>query len=147
MIYTFTGSRDFTGEPLVRATLDRLHAAADGGPFRVRVGDCPSGLDRMVRSWCLGNLPRRCWREFHSDWALYGRAAGPMRNMAMVVAEPTADRLLAFWGATDLNRGTRNCVASAMAIGLPVEHVTPDPDPEATERAARRIRARLNPAF
>lgn len=144
MIYTFTGSRYFADEPLVCATLAQLHLAANGGPFRIRVGDCPTGLDALVRKWCRPRLPARCLREFYADWSLYGRGAGPIRNMTMVVAEPKADRLLAFWGAPDRpNRGTRNCVASAMAVGLPVEHVTPDPDPAATERAARRLRAKM----
>ena len=47
----------------------------------------------------------------------YGRAAGPIRNTAMLDMKP--DELIAFWDGR--SRGTKNMIDQATARGVPVE--------------------------
>lgn len=49
-----------------------------------------------------------------ADWSLHGRAAGPIRNKAMIDAG--ADFVIAFPGG----RGTGDCVSRAEKAGIPV---------------------------
>jgi hypothetical protein len=54
-----------------------------------------------------------------ADWGLHGKAAGAIRNRAMLVGPPPADLVIAFPGG----RGTANCVAQAEALGIRVVRV------------------------
>lgn len=50
-------------------------------------------------------------------WGRHGKAAGPVRNAAMLRLRP--DKLIAFPGG----RGTENCVKQTEEAGIPVERV------------------------
>jgi hypothetical protein len=93
---------------VVEAALDQ-HAA---GAKLLLVGDA-TGVDRFAFEWALARkIPVRCFR---ADWHAYGRAAGPIRNRAMLDAG--ADQVLAFaWMA---GPGTKDCAAEARRRGIP----------------------------
>lgn len=54
-----------------------------------------------------------------ADWSKYGRAAGPLRNRAMLDMKP--DLVIAF--CKNQSRGTMDCVKAAIERGIPVELV------------------------
>lgn len=117
MIIVFTGGRDFKDERLFRSV-----RALVGLEPQVFVGDCPTGLDSMVRSY----YPRA--RVFKARWDEYGRAAGPLRNREMLFAAKEAAArareslfLLSFPGG----KGTLGCTAEALCQGIPVLAVKP----------------------
>lgn len=56
-------------------------------------------------------------RRFSADWAVFGRAAGPLRNRRMVAF---ADAVLVFPVPGRACRGTRDLVRAAQLAGLPV---------------------------
>lgn len=124
-----TGSRQWMDSGVLASAIcaavpDRLITQADHGPrldwSRVVIvhGACPRGADylasRLARRWTMRE-------EAHpADWAGYGRAAGPLRNQAMVDAG--ADICLAF--PLGASVGTRDCMRRAEAAGIPVRIYT-----------------------
>jgi hypothetical protein len=112
-----TGSRawcdaDAVGAALVEAWDEALQAGFDG--IVVVHGGCPSGADRMAWEWAAAH---DVLVEVHAAaWARHGRAAGPLRNQAMVDAGAVV--CLAF--PLGVSRGTRDCMARAEAAGIPV---------------------------
>lgn len=101
----------------------------------IGVGDCPSGVDRLVREIARerrrDGLPQVA--TFIANWQGLGRRAGPERNGRMVAWAAEADAafaprsphratglgvLLAFPGPR--SRGTWDCVRQARAAGLDV---------------------------
>lgn len=113
-----TGSRD--GHSHVFAVLDRW-VAKFGEPDVVVLGDA-TGVDALARSWAVrrGYL----FEVLKADWRTYGpAAAGPRRNAAMVdFAKGSAwsygaeAHCVAF--PVGEAKGTRGCMALAMAAGL-----------------------------
>jgi hypothetical protein len=61
-------------------------------------------------------------RIFHADWKLYGRAAGPIRNRAMLDTKP--DLVIAFHPDLAQSKGTADCVREARRRGIPVEVIS-----------------------
>ncbi|MCX4751732.1 DUF2493 domain-containing protein [Kitasatospora sp. NBC_01287] len=112
-----TGSRSWPDAAAVEAALleawhDALQAGHDG--IVVVHGGCPTGADRLAWEWAAA---RDVMVEVHvAGWAQHGRAAGPLRNQAMVAAGAVV--CLAF----PLGRsvGTRDCMRRAAAAGIPV---------------------------
>lgn len=56
--------------------------------------------------------------ECPADWATHGRAAGPLRNAAMLLYVPSL--VIAFTANIRGSKGTRDMVKRARAAGLPV---------------------------
>lgn len=54
--------------------------------------------------------------EYPADWGLHGKAAGPIRNRAMLEGPPGVRLLIAFPG----NRGTADCIRAATERGIEV---------------------------
>lgn len=116
-----TGDREWTdGE-----TIERELVAA--GATLVIEGEA-RGTDRLAAQAADRlNVPVV---PFPADWERYGRAAGPIRNQAMVAALVDYERLgedvvvLAFHPDLAKSRGTADCVARAALAGLPVRVVT-----------------------
>ena len=50
-------------------------------------------------------------KSYPADWATHGRAAGPIRNTAMLKEKP--DLVLAFHSNIDQSRGTKNMILQA----------------------------------
>jgi len=80
----------------------------------IGVGDCPTGIDALVRE----AYPEALF--FTAAWGALGNRAGPERNGRMVAwaAEVPGSVLLAFPGPS--SRGTWDCVRQARAAGLSV---------------------------
>ena len=74
---------------------------------------CASGVDEFGRRWAVANnIPVK---KFPADWDLYGKSAGPIRNIQMA---RYADWLIAFWNGT--SAGTKNMINQATKYGLRV---------------------------
>lgn len=112
-----TGSRRWpdvaaVGAALVQAWDEALQAGFDG--IVVVHGGCPTGADAQAAAWAAANgVPVEVWP---ADWAQHDRAAGPLRNAAMVGAG--AVLCLAF--PLGASHGTRDCMRRAAATGVPV---------------------------
>lgn len=107
------GSRDWNDASAVFAELNRLRAEYLD-PVTV-VHGCCSGADTLAACWArdFGKAD-----PFPADWGKYGRAAGPIRNQAMVDSKP--DMALAFTYDISKSRGTADCVRRLRAAGIPV---------------------------
>ncbi|MBB4931818.1 hypothetical protein F4561_002638 [Lipingzhangella halophila] len=108
-----TGGRSYIAHQAIRDVL----ATYDATPPPILVHGAASGADRtaaQVATHVLG------WpvEEHPADWKQHGRAAGPIRNAAMVSLG--ADILIAFPGG----KGTADMTRRAQAAGIPVRRVT-----------------------
>jgi hypothetical protein len=125
------GPRDWTNERKVRVVLSRATGIQDVH-YTIIHGACPTGVDAFADAWAKtagvdwALASRPSVERFPADWEKHGKAAGPMRNQAMIDSKP--DVVIAFaWVASDmriLTPGTRDCVARALRAGL-VVHVVP----------------------
>ena len=75
------------------------------------------GADSLAAAWGLARRVHRI-AAFPATWQLHGRAAGPIRNQAMLV-ETAPGLVVAFPGGA----GTADMVARAKAAGVPVLEV------------------------
>lgn len=107
--------RDFVSTTLHRELRVREAWAFDR--LLVVVGDCPTGVDAIVRDAC------EAWglhvKVYVADWHEFGRRAGPYRNGQMVA--DGAIRCLAFPGG----RGTADCMRQAAGALIPVSIFSP----------------------
>jgi hypothetical protein len=72
------------------------------------------GVDRSARFWATSeSIPVQ---TFEADWTTHGKAAGPIRNQAMLDAG--ADALIAVWDGE--SRGTADMIRRAERKGIPV---------------------------
>lgn len=115
-----TGSRHLHDPTPVVQALREL--AGQHTALTVVHGDCSSGADRHAARWCRteGSTHPTCVvvEEPHpANWQSHGNAAGPIRNRAMVSLG--ADLVLAF--PVGDSRGTRHCMRTAAAAGIPVK--------------------------
>lgn len=115
----FTGSRAWKDEDAVVNVFNVYVQPGD----HVVVGDCPTGLDKMIRDLCQASGVS--YEVHYADWKKHGRAAGPKRNQAMVDTGP--DLCIGF--PLGDSRGTRGCMKFAGAAGIPV--ITVDSKDEA----------------
>jgi hypothetical protein len=116
----FTGSRHFTHRWVVRSALQHLDPETD----LIVHGDA-LGLDTIAAEEATNlGFTVEAWP---ADWKIYGKAAGPIRNQAMIDAG--ADLVVAFPLGDSV--GTRDCVARALKARIPVdEHEWWPPDPQ-----------------
>lgn len=119
MIYRVlvTGSRTWrNAQALGDALLEVWHDATQLGGGLVVVHGHARGADRLADTWARRNgVPV----ERHpADWAI-GRAAGPLRNQAMV--DLGAHLVLAF--PAGAATGTRDCMRRAAVAGIEVVEV------------------------
>ena len=126
----WSGSRRHPNLSVVIRELERQRRQAWDAMCRlfVAVGDCPTGVDATVHTWCRINLREQDWAMYRADWKRLRNAAGPTRNRDMIKAHPNAKGLLAFplRGQWVKSKGTWDCVAAAVDAGLPVVIVPPD---------------------
>lgn len=100
------GGRTFDDWRLLRDTLQQIRPALiiNGGA---------SGADQLATRWAHHDKVPVC--EFPANWRFAGRAAGPLRNQAMIdFAKP--DLVVAFPGG----RGTADMVRRAREAGITV---------------------------
>lgn len=115
-----TGGRDYEGA-VARMKIER--AIADERPDLVIVGDCPSGVDRIVLGVC--RAMKYDYLMAFAPWDIAGNAAGPMRNQAMVDYAMPYKALgaevvgLSFPG----NKGTKDCTNRMRKAGFTVRKI------------------------
>lgn len=110
------GSRDYNDHLRLYQVLDAIHDQR--GVTELIEGEA-KGADTLAREWAEShNIPVR---KFPADWATYGRAAGPLRNTAMLV-EGKPNLVVAFPknGDLDATKGTRNMVRQARTFNIEV---------------------------
>jgi hypothetical protein len=129
-----TGSRDWAPVTLIESILTRLKAR-HGSALIVAHGACPTGIDVTFRRACetMGIGEQR----YPAAWETQGKAAGPIRNTAMVQAG--ADVCLAFSRKLTESRGTSDCVRKAISAGIPVWLVDRDDGPETKPKRLEKI--------
>lgn len=105
------GGRTYALSRIDYALLDGLHRQY---AFMEVVHGDQAGADRCGKAWAAQRgIP--C-RAFPADWKMHGRAAGPLRNSAMVAYVGAGGLLVAFQG----HRGTADIVKKAVRAGLDV---------------------------
>ena len=108
----FTGDRSWTDRNSIRKRLEILPPDTE-----IIVGDA-KGLDTIVieLAWEMGlkvNGPHK------ANWNEHGKAAGPIRNRAMLDLEP--DLVIAYHPDIEKSKGTKDCVNEAKKRNICVE--------------------------
>ena len=120
IVVLVTGSReaDLYDNHLVCDVLDDFLGIATECGLRlvVRHGDCPRGIDRYARSWCVLMDAVVEEQRYPADWNTHGKRAGFLRNSEMVASG--ADVCIAF--PRGKSSGTRHCMREAEKAGIPV---------------------------
>ncbi len=116
------GSRDWRDPTPIRRALAELQAA--WGSFEVVEGGA-RGADTLARQAAqdLGLMVR----EFPANWRRYGKAAGMIRNQAMLDYLLEADQRLVLAFPLSQSRGTRHMVAIARAAQVETREFAPTP--------------------
>ncbi len=111
------GSRGFSDFQLLSVVLDRaLSRPVASGCQVVVLSGGARGADSLGAAYAAARgFP--VW-SFPADWARFGRAAGPLRNAAMV---RSADAAVVFWDGS--SRGSADLVRRVRAAGLPLRVV------------------------
>jgi len=116
------GGRDFADLGAVWSQLDTLHNLPQHlggeGPITRIIQGGALGADRLASQWASSNGVRQL--EYPADWRANGKAAGPIRNQAMI-DDGKPDLVIAFPGG----RGTADMVRRARAAGVTVIEPTP----------------------
>ena len=105
------GGRNFNDHDLFGRTVDPYTPVV-----RLIIHGGATGADEMAHNWAdWYDIPE----QYHvANWSEYGKAAGPIRNQAMI-DEGKPDLVLAFPGG----RGTADMVRRARAAGIKVEEI------------------------
>jgi hypothetical protein len=109
------GGRDYANKGSVYGVLDRINERT---PITCIIDGGANGADALAAIWsALRHIPDH--KRFHADWAIHGKAAGPIRNQKML-DEGKPDLVVAFPGG----KGTADMVRRAKAAGIEVREVT-----------------------
>lgn len=100
---------------------EQMYASSRGG-LTITEGGCPTGADFLAADWneydAEAGYSRNRHLQFPAEWDKHGKAAGPIRNQAMLdLAEP--DCVLAFSDDLDSSRGTKDMTERARKAGVP----------------------------
>lgn len=105
------GDRNWTGQVSLDRFLD-VHAA----DAQVVIHGCARGADTLGGLWASKRgkeiLP------FPAQWSMYGRAAGPIRNQAML-DRGKPELVIAFHSNIAASKGTKDMLARAKRAGIP----------------------------
>jgi hypothetical protein len=112
-----TGWRGWKSLDSVWRCLDHVRATAPLGDVFLGVGDA-DGADLYAYQWALANAV--AFKRFIADWDRFGKAAGPIRNMAMI-DEVRPQLVVAFLHPAC--NGTVKCKKYAEDKGIPVFEV------------------------
>jgi len=105
-----TGSRAFIYSTVVMKVLDEKNADV------VIHGGCTLGADTRAETWCTRR--QRDSHIYRARWDAQGPAAGPKRNLRMLLANPGTPVVAFLTGASP---GTRDCVRRANELKHLVE--------------------------
>jgi len=106
------GGRDFTDWETVGRTLDSLNSKYKN--LHIIQGGA-KGADRLAKEWAK-EMEVPC-TEYRANWKKYGKAAGVIRNLDMLDAEP--DMVIAFKGGN----GTAHMVEQSTKKNIPVHQI------------------------
>lgn len=107
------GGRDFADAEMFNAAMGDL-VRLRGMPSRVIEGGA-AGADGMAREWAARHA-LDSWTQL-ADWKTHGRAAGPIRNQAMLEHNPKL--VVAFPGG----KGTADMVRRSRKAGVDVAEI------------------------
>ena len=107
----FCGDRDWTDHAMIEAAVVKLP------PNTVIIHGACRGADRIAGK--EGRLHSFKVIPFPAEWALYGKAAGPIRNEQMI-NEGLPAIVYAFHDHLDQSTGTRDMIDKAESVGIPV---------------------------
>jgi hypothetical protein len=96
LIVVFSGWRHWSDEAFIESVLDTYWLG--GAMPHIRVGDCRTGADAIIRGWC--QRAGLQFSQYLANWDLYGRSAGPIRNFEMITGRPYPAGLVTMKGAT-----------------------------------------------
>lgn len=115
------GSRNWTDGVAVAIAMSGYHASCVGDGRLAIISGMARGADAMAAEFAVHwQLP--LW-AFHADWGSAGKAAGPIRNEAMLnVGRP--DAVFAFTADLAASRGTAHMVKLAREALVPTYVVT-----------------------
>lgn len=103
------GGREFQDWPALRMLLDAQH---EGAPITLLIHGDAVGADRLAGKWA--RTRRVTVKAFPANWERDGKAAGPIRNSAMLLEGP--ELVIAFPGG----KGTADMIRKAIKAGVPV---------------------------
>lgn len=106
-----TGGRDYHPTDDELEDMDEVLERRD---IQLVITGGASGVDTIVHRY-LELAQSHELRVMPADWNLHGKAAGPIRNKAML-SEPGVRQLVAFKGGN----GTWNCIQTAKRLGIDV---------------------------
>lgn len=107
-----TGGRDYRDRGAVYKALDSQERECTRPSCMVLITGGAGGADSLAADWAHANGVHLV--EMHALWDVYGTAAGPVRNTAMLLLLP--DVVLAFPGG----KGTADMVRRAKDAGVRV---------------------------
>jgi hypothetical protein len=108
------GGRDYADWVKANRILDP-YLAQHGVKKLIVIEGGANGADRIARQWATRNGVHTA--TVNALWDRNGKSAGPIRNRAMLLLQPS--EVLAFPGGT----GTAHMIAQARAAGVPVTEV------------------------
>lgn len=127
--FLITGSRDFPGDRahVIYETLDAYLAEHDD---LVMINGCARGADAICLGWAASRGVEV--EKYPANWNQYGRAAGPIRNKAMLnrlLYKGGTDVFAFFYGDPAESRGTADMVkqcerANLKPVKTVVDHVS-----------------------
>lgn len=104
------GTRTFNNFDLLS---NELHNICIKHQITEIVSGCAKGADRLGELWAHTQGIKI--KQFHANWQLYGKLAGPKRNKQM---SEYADALIAFWDGK--SSGTKNMIELAKKLKLQI---------------------------
>lgn len=105
-----TGGRNYSDRATVFRELDKLHAEST---ICTLIHGAATRADTLADSWAKSRVVEVI--ACPADWSRHGRAAGPIRNKAMLT-DHAPELLVAFPGG----RGTANMIGQARAAGVKI---------------------------
>lgn len=106
------GGRVFDDYKAMQLILDTQH---EDEPITLLIHGDAVGADRLAARWARSRGVVA--KAFPANWARDGKAAGPIRNSAMLLEKP--ELVIAFPGG----KGTADMVRKALAAGVPVSNM------------------------
>lgn len=110
-----TGSRHYKSSGNIEDVMITTWRAHNHEIF-VKVGDCSTGVDNIVRRWCHACIGPDSYQVFEADWTRYRKKAGPIRNHTMI---DSGGDICYAWPLED-SRGTKDCAEYAKSKDMPV---------------------------
>jgi len=108
------GDRNYTDKERIRKVIISYSYGAN----LIVIEGGAKGADTLAREICEElAIP---FKEYKSEWAKYGKAAGPIRNKLMLDDNPEIELVIAFHNNIEESKGTKNMVEQAKERGINV---------------------------